>query len=141
MFEAGLNTLLRADPGIMAQLGGSPFARVDSRSGIFPEQLPEGASLPALVYGVVGEQRVHSTQGTNRLAMKRVQIDCYGRHYADAKQLQAAVKECLLDFRGTLSEGTIVNGILQVGEMDTFEYAPFLFCAVLDFNCWVIQAN
>jgi hypothetical protein len=141
MFEAGLNSLLQSDPGISAQLGGSPFARADNTSGIFPAQMPEASTLPAVVYSVVGEQCVHSVQGTNRLAMKRLEIHCYGRHYADAKNLQEAVLACLLPFRGTLNEGTVVNGILQSGEVDAFEYAPFIYCAILDFNAWIIQTN
>jgi len=139
MFEAGFNSLLANSPAIAAELGGSPFARADGASGVFPEQLPEASTLPACVYNVVGYQNVKSNEGTNRLVKKRVQVDCYGRHYGDAKFLQDAIRETVLSFKGTLSDGTLVCQAWLNSELDAFEDAPFLFCAVLDFDVWIIN--
>jgi len=140
MFEQGLFAFLSGAPAIAAQLGGSPYARADGTVGVFPQQLPEGSTMPALVYAIVGRQSVNSTEGTNRTAMKRVQIDCYGRSYGDAKQLQLPVRKELEPLKGyTLSEGTRVAGVFVNSELDAFEYGPFLYCAVLDFNIWIIN--
>lgn len=75
MFEAGFAALLATNPGVMAQLGGSPWARADGQTGVFPVQVPEEATLPNIVYLVVGRRSVNSLAGTNRLVMKRVQVD------------------------------------------------------------------
>ncbi len=139
MFEAGFAALLATNPGVMAQLGGSPWARADGQTGVFPVQVPEEATLPNIVYLVVGRRSVNSLAGTNRLVMKRVQVDARGRHYGDAKQLQEAVKDCVLHFRGVLSDGTVMQGALLNSELDAFEDGPFLYCGVLDFNVWTID--
>jgi hypothetical protein len=139
MFEQGLFSFLSGAPAIVAQLGGSPSARADGTVGVFPLQLPESSTLPALVYSVVGRGSVNSTAGTNRAVMKRVQIDCYGRHYGDAKVTQAAVKKAVLALRGALRDGTVVSGVLVNSELDAFEEAPFLYCAVLDFNFFLVD--
>jgi hypothetical protein len=134
MFEAGLYNLLASNPGIMAQVGGSPFARADGASGVFPVQLPEASVLPACVYTVLHGQSVNSVQGTNRLEFKRLQVDCYGRHYGDAKNMMKVVMDCLLSYRGPLSDGTFMAGALKVAEIDAFEDAPFLYRGVVDFS-------
>ena len=139
MFEAGLFSLLTNDPGIRAQVGGSPFARKDDTAGVWPVQAPEGSPLPYLVYSIAGGSNVTSTAGTNALGSKRVQVNCYGRHYEDVKDLKGSVMACLLSFRGSLSDGSVMNGALLVSETDAFAEGPFLFCAVVDFNVWVIN--
>ena len=141
MFEQGFNSLLATSPGVMAQLGGSPFAREDRQTGVWPVQVPEEAALPNIAFSIVGRQSVNSVQGTSRLVMKRVQVNSRGRHYADAKNLQEAVKRCVLSFRGTLSDGTRVFGALLNSELDAFEDGPFLFCGVLDFDVWTINQS
>jgi len=139
MFEAGLFSLLANDPGVMAQVGGSPFLRQDGTPLVFPVQLPEESTLPAVVYTVVTGTSVTSTQGTNRLEFKRVQLDCYGKNYGAAKILKRAAEACLLSYRGPLSDGTYMQGGLKVSEVDAFEDGPFLYRAVVDFSLHIIN--
>jgi len=139
MFEAGLFNLLSSDPGVKAQIGGSPFSRADGTPGVFPVELPKESTLPAVVYTVLTGRPVNSTQGTNRLEFKRVQVDCYGKSYGAAKQTKAAVEACLASYRGLLSDGTRMQGGLKVAEVDAFEDGPFLYCAVVDFSLHIIN--
>jgi hypothetical protein len=137
MFEQGLFSLLSNDVGIKAALGGSPFGRTDGAAGVFPMQLPEASTLPAIVYSVLSSYRVTSMQGTNRTEKRRLQVDCYGHHYEDAKLLMQPIKDCLLSFRGPLADGTYMQGAFLIGELDAFEDAPFLYRGVLDFDVWI----
>jgi hypothetical protein len=139
MFEAGLFSLLSKDPGIQAAVGGSPTARSDGTAGVFPMQLPEASPLPALVYSVLPGHSVNSVQGTDRCEMRRVQIDCFAKHYEDVKPVAQAVKDCVLEFRGTLDDGTMMSGALKVSETDAFEEAPFQYRASLDFEFWIVN--
>lgn len=139
MFEEGLYSLVSSDPGVRAQLGGSPFARTDSQSGLFAVQLPEEASRPALVYEGIGSQDVTSTQGTNRLGMRRVQFKSHGRSYADSQRLKQAVKDCLLGFIGDLNDGSQITSVVKNLELDAFEAGPFDFVSILDFNIWCVE--
>jgi hypothetical protein len=141
MFEAGFYKLLISDAGIAGLLSGSPAARADQTSGVFPIQLPEASTLPALVYTVIHGQSVTSVQGTDAMETKRVQIECYGRHAEDVAALQSSVKNCLLSYRGSLSDGTVMCGAFKRGELGAFEHAPLLYRGEIDFDVLIINTN
>ena len=64
---------------------------------IYPQAMPQGVTLPAVVITVVSEVPENSLTGTasTRLVQARAQVDCYAAKYLDAHQVAAAVDEVL----------------------------------------------
>ena len=70
---------------------------------IYPNVMPEGSDLPAVVYSVISDVPENSFTGAyaDRLRGARVQVDCYARPstaggaYRQAETLAEAVDACL----------------------------------------------
>lgn len=72
---------------------------------IFPVLLPTGPDYPAVTYQLISAtpQPTLNTSGFQRW---RIQFDCWGKSYADAAGLRAALVKTLNGFQGVLSDGT-----------------------------------
>jgi hypothetical protein len=139
MLAEGLVALLLADTPTVAILG-TPAARgaeepdgVDT-SGIFSGQMPEGAALPAIVYFDVHQDSTMTMDGPDTFTIGRMQFSCFGENYADAKHLARAVRRALEAFQGTLADGTEVDSIRRVSELDAFEEGPAAYMTPVDFE-------
>lgn len=139
MLAEGIVALLLADAGVLAIIG-TPSARraADAQgrpsSGVFAGQMPEGIALPAIVYLTISDQDLMTLDGPDAFAMARVQFSCYGLKFGDAKHLARAVRQALENFQGTLIEGTQVDSMHRVSELDAFEDAPFGYATHVDFE-------
>ena len=60
----------------------------------------QGAALPYVVLHVIGDNEEHTYKGPDGLSQGRVQVDCYGATYAQAKLLSRAVRAALDGYRG-----------------------------------------
>lgn len=60
----------------------------------------QGAALPYIVLHVIGDNEEHTYKGPDGLSQGRVQADCYGATYAQAKLLSRAVRAALDGYRG-----------------------------------------
>jgi hypothetical protein len=111
-------------------------ALVSSR--IFPNVLPQGSSLPAIVYTVVDDvpQRTLSGAVDELLHNSRVQIDCYARAsaslggYAGAHQLADAVNNVV----GNLSDPTLNS--TAADKRDLYDNETSYFRVSMDFSVW-----
>ena len=61
---------------------------------------PQGAALPAVVLRVVDDAAGLTLKGSDGLSAGRIQADCYGNTYAEAKSLSLAVRAVLHGYRG-----------------------------------------
>lgn len=84
--EDGLVALLLADSGVSALVG----------TRIYPLKLPQDDGLPAIRFQRISGERVRTLDGPTGLVRPRIQIDAYGKTYAEAKAVAEAV-EALLD--------------------------------------------
>jgi hypothetical protein len=130
MLEEGIYTLLVNDSGVSALV-------VDR---VFPVQAPEGAPAPLIVFLGVSIVPVTGVSGQNKLTKKRMQFDCYGQTYSDAKKLEKAINHVLINYQGTLgdSDSTYVNGIQALLSQDLFDSDANLYRVSLDFEVWFI---
>ena len=92
MAEALIAKLL-ADPGIAALVG----------TRIYPGVRPQAGPLPAIVFNLISATPSYSDDGEDGIAEKRVQIDCWGVTYTDAKKTARAVTAALSAFGGTVN--------------------------------------
>jgi hypothetical protein len=80
---------------------------------------PQGAALPALVLAVVSPTPFYAMDGYSDLTQTRVQIDCFGVTYAQAKNLARAIRNLLNGKRFTHS--SIQFEAFRAGERDLSE--------------------
>jgi Protein of unknown function (DUF3168) len=133
MLHEGLESLLANAPAITALLG-TPATRPDKTIGIFPGMIPKGAGRPAIVYTYVHNESLMTLDGPDPYHTARLQFSCHASKYDDAKRLARAVAQTLEAFTGTLIEGTDVQNMQSLTEMDTFQETPFLFSTPIDFE-------
>jgi hypothetical protein len=62
--------------------------------------VPQNTAWPFLAYWRVSGGRVRSLAGPSGVSHPRLQLDCFGLKYADAKRLAGAVREALRAIRG-----------------------------------------
>lgn len=85
MIEAQLNSHLR-----------SRVALVNNR--VYPSVLPEGATLPALVYTRVSGPRVNAHDGYTGLANPRYQVTSHANSFGEMMSLAAQVRDAILNW-------------------------------------------
>lgn len=138
MLQEGLVALLAADSGVGAILGQRPDPPdgMEKGNGIFPNDLPEGAPLPAIVYADIHAANEMTFDGPEIFTTARIEFACRGSKYGDAKRLARAVRICLENFTGTLADEdqTEVDSMRRISEVDLFEFAPFEHRTVVDFE-------
>lgn len=86
--EELLYSHLTGDSGVQALVG----------SRVYPVELPQECTLPAVRYQLISRNELHVHPPTPLLAIRRYQIDGFGTTYATAKALEAALKTSLYGF-------------------------------------------
>lgn len=103
---------------------------------ITPVLRPQGEALPAATVQTVSGERRRHYQGHDELIGARVQIDCWGRNYAEAKTGARAVIAALADpFSSAITD---IQGVFVDAERDGGEDAStqFIFRTSLDLLVW-----
>jgi hypothetical protein len=133
MLADGIYQLL-ANSGAITAIVGTPATRQETAktTGIFKVQMPEAAAMPAVVFSQISGETVFSMDGPDALRSVRYQFSCYGKYSQDAASLQRAVRRLLESFTVALADGSVVNHMECVLEMEIFEDAPFSFNAPVD---------
>lgn len=106
---------------------------------VFPVTRPQASALPSIVLTTISNIPVYTDDGDSGLHEARVQFDCWGQTYADAKLTARAVKSALSAFHGTV-DGVEFQNVLILGERDSRESgsnaAEYLFRTMVDFQVW-----
>jgi len=66
---------------------------------------PQGAAYPAIVLNTISGAEGYTYSGPDGLSQGRVQVDCYGHSYADAKGLSRAVIAAIGGYSGANFQG------------------------------------
>ncbi len=127
MLQEGLKSFLATDSAVSALV----------INRIYATQLPElsaTAILPAIAYKEIHGDGEFSMDGPDQLQYSRMQFDCYGKVYGDAKRLARVLRQELEAFTGALPDGTVIEHMQRESEIDIFEDAPFIYCTAVDFK-------
>lgn len=62
---------------------------------VYPLELPQDATLPAIVYSDLGGPRAHSLAGDSGIGRARVQVDMYAATLDAANALAVLVRTCI----------------------------------------------
>ena len=84
---------------------------------MYPRKLPQGPTLPALVYQRIDTRRLHDLDGPDGLPRPRVQITAWASSVGAAWALADAVRGRLDGYRGAWGDVTI-GSCLCAGELD-----------------------
>lgn len=113
LIEEAIRAHLIADAGVAAIAAGR----------IYPEALPQEPVYPAIVYHRVGTGRSIHMGGADGLADARFQFDCWGRTFAESRQLSEQVRLAFVGFRGSMGGvgGVEVCGVFPEGEISDYD--------------------
>ncbi len=106
--ETALRTYTLADTAVAGLAG----------TRMYPAKLPQGPTLPALVYQRIDTRRLHDLNGPDGLPRPRVQVTAWAANVAGAWALANAVRERLDGYRGQWGD-VAIGSCLCVGERDT----------------------
>lgn len=104
---------------------------------------PQGSIVPALALTKVGGVRGYTMRGPDGLIEARVQVDCWGRTFGEAKRASRAVIAAMHGIKG-VHGGVRFQSAFVDGERDGFDSgsnvqtgsAERLFRTSLDFIIW-----
>lgn len=101
----GLCAFLAAAPAVRA------LAYSESSQGLRlgPTTLPQGETLPAIVYHEISADSDQTLDGRTGIANTRIQFDCYGKTAIEAQQLRLAVELALQGYRGPAGDEQILS--------------------------------
>lgn len=88
---------------------------------IYPRQLPQNPTYPALTYRRVSTRTQHYHNAGDSLPFPRYQFSCYAATYAGTKSLANALRAILDGFKGTFGGSLTVGFILWENEIDGFD--------------------
>ncbi len=110
---------------------------------LIPQQVyDEVTKQPCLVYTIDTDARGITFGGSENLIRARVQIDCYAKTFAASQNLAAAVRDCLIDLSGVLTDNASPVGSVNVqhtfldGELSSVEEDPGLYRVLQRYVVW-----
>ena len=107
--ESALYSKLAATSGVTALVS----------TRIYPNAIPQNASLPAIAYQVISTDRNYRQAGQSNVALPRIQITVEAVSYSSMVAVCAAVRAALSGYKGTV--GTVViGGIFLETEYDGY---------------------
>lgn len=108
----GIIALLNADMGVNTLVAGRVYVSV----------LPRGYLLPAVCVHRYGGTQEYDFGGPVGVREDQMQFDAYAEDPAMAQQVTEAIRTLMVDYKGTLSTGTVVQACYLERDMDM----PFL---------------
>lgn len=103
---------------------------------IYPRQLPQNPTYPALIYRRVSTRLQQYHGAGTALPFPRYQFSCYATSYAETKTLANTLRAVLDGFKGTFGSGSTVTVgfILWENEIDGFDNVAEVPVTHIDFR-------
>lgn len=132
MIEQGFFAYLSGIAGVQAIVKAGTLTR------LYPLVIPQNGHTPCGVYQLSSVQRGRTYCATDTLVYSTMQLDSYGRTYADAVALAAAFRVALLDYRGMMGAVRVRDTSL-LNESDFEEPEPGLYRRYQSWGIWHID--
>jgi hypothetical protein len=138
MIEQGLFQLVTLNPTIQAAVG----ADVNGTTKAWWVLAPQGSVLPFLVFSRVSTADTYAMSGPTQKREAVFQIVCYSTSYYGSRTIAKAVRTYLGSYKGTLPDGTVVDGVIVDKDWDdryeegskSFVYGAYLQFRVFYFD-------
>lgn len=129
MIEVDLRTHFLAQAPIAAIVG----------TRMYPLQLPQGATLPALTYQVISGVSEITHDGPSDLGNRRIQIDCWAPSgntgYQQVVELAGAVRRAVSGYMGSMGTNPATNA-RKINERDIPEPETKLWRRMIEISLW-----
>lgn len=110
--EEAVRGLLLGQPDILALC--------DER--IYPQEAPQEARMPYVIYQQADQRMVMSLRRRINLNSYLMRLDCFAASYAEVKELHQVLLDTLVDFRGDLGGDAIqIRGVFHDGSESALE--------------------
>ena len=105
---------------------------------IYPDNLPQNPTLPAITYVQLSGNRIHAFQQDTGLTYPTYQFTCWGTSRKSAKTTATELRKALQNYNGLMggASGVNVSGVLILDESDDFDSETKLYNTYLDFEIW-----
>lgn len=117
MIQSDIVTILQNDANVSALVS----------TRIYPLRMPQGGSLPSVVYQRVSTDPVVSLDGDSNLDNVRVQFTCWATSYSGALDLAGKVRDAI---NGSTLK-SITNLIIDTEDPETKNYG-----VIIDISVW-----
>ena len=87
---------------------------------LYPDEIPQGIKLPAVIYSKVSDVKDHTLVGQNRLESPMIQFAAFVGSKTAARAIANQLKAALCDFQGELS-GLEIQYIRLENEISSLE--------------------
>jgi len=125
-FESDFRTFVLADPGILEA--------VEDR--MYPVNLPQNPTLPALTYERISTERGATHDGPDGIQQPTICISCHATTSIEARDLANKVRLRLNGFVGTMGVETVVQAVFMENDGDNYQSDPGIYVSDLDFEIW-----
>lgn len=132
--EQAVYTLLVGEPTVSALVG----------TRIYPDEAPQDAAFPFVVYSQADRQSTMTYGGPVELDAWSMTIEVEAETKASVRATSQAIRTKMLGFRGTAS-GLLIRGVFDQSESGSLEIPQHadergVFSVQMDFTIWYIQA-
>lgn len=110
-FEEGMLDVLEANAGLLALIS----------TRIYPRELPQEPTLPALTYSLVTAPTDYTHDSGVKKVRAQYQFDCWGTSYGETVRLATALKLAIPSLRAVLSSGHRCDRAFIVNSGDTYD--------------------
>jgi len=126
------------EAGLYAALTGAARVAGLVSERVYPEVIPQEATLPAMAYQRVSGLRGHYHGGGLGLARGRIQLTIVAETYSEAKEVAGAVRD-LFPYRGEL--GGLVNVFAGWVENEVDGYGPLIEAPTVRLDLWFLYSE
>lgn len=129
MIEADLRAHLLSQAPIAAIIG----------TRFYPQQLPQGATLPAVTYQRIAGQSLIDHQGDAGLGRARIQLDCWApagnTGYQQTVSMAESIRAAISGYRGPMGSNPATNARV-INVMDIPEPETKLWRRLVEVSIW-----
>ena len=124
---------------VYSRLSGTGAVTAICSTRIYPNKIPQEATLPAVAYQRISTRRVRAHAAPTGLARARVQVVCVARSYSEVKGLATEVRKALEGVVASVG-GVTVQGSWLETDADEYGDAEGLHSVRQDFMLWHTEA-
>lgn len=125
MIEEQINARLKAVAGVTAIAG----------ERIYPDPLPQRATLPAVTHRRLSGEPEHAMGADVDVSNARFSVSCWAAQYSQAKALAYAVRAALSRHRATAGSDEFLD-VLVASEVDDYDPDTRTHQCLVDFDIW-----
>ncbi len=106
---------------------------------IYPLQIPQNVNVPAVVYQLISQERMHSLGGDKGMTSPSMQLTSYATTYNTAKNVAEQVRIALQNYTGTMGSGVTIQSVLMTSEFDGYESDTLYYFVEQEFKIYYIE--